>query len=51
MTWDTLFAMLGTGGLVAFIDWLIKLKVTRKKVYWIKTKYPGSWLIVIMKQY
>lgn len=31
MTWDTLFAMLGTGGLVAFIDWLIKLKVTRKK--------------------
>lgn len=31
MTWDTLLAMLGTGGLVAFIDWLIRLKVTRRK--------------------
>lgn len=31
MNWDTLLAMLGTGGLVAFINWLINLKATRRK--------------------
>lgn len=31
MSWETLLAMLGTGGLVAFVDWLIGLKTKRKK--------------------
>lgn len=31
MNWDTLLAMLGTGGLVAFVNWLINLKATRRK--------------------
>lgn len=31
MTWDTLLAMLGSGGLVAFINWLIRLKAVRRK--------------------
>ena len=31
MNWDTILAMLGTGGLVAFVNWLINLKATRRK--------------------
>lgn len=31
MSWDTLLAMLGTGGLTAFVSWLVNLKATRLK--------------------
>lgn len=31
MNWDTLLAMLGSGGLAACINWLISLKAVRKK--------------------
>lgn len=31
MNWDTILAMLGTGGLVAFVNWLINLKAVRRK--------------------
>ncbi|SEF86185.1 hypothetical protein [Parabacteroides chinchillae] len=31
MNWDLLLSMLGTGGLVAFVNWLINLKATRRK--------------------
>lgn len=31
MNWEMIISMLGTGGLVAFIDWFIRLKVVRKK--------------------
>lgn len=31
MSWEMLISMLGTGGLVAFIDWFIRLKVIRRK--------------------
>lgn len=31
MNWDTLLAMLGSGGLVAFVNWMISLKAVRRK--------------------
>ena len=31
MNWDTLLAMLGTGGLTALVNWLINFKATRRK--------------------
>ena len=31
MEWNTLLAMIGSGGLVGFVNWLINLKVSRQK--------------------
>lgn len=31
MDWNTLFSMLGTGGLVALVNWMINLKAARRR--------------------
>lgn len=31
MEWNTLLAMIGSGGLVGLVNWLINLKVSRQK--------------------
>lgn len=31
MSWEMVISMLGSGGLVAFVDWFIRLKVIRRK--------------------